>query len=206
MSKETLEQLSSFVDGELNQDSALFLARRLASDSELGKTWERYHLIRECMRRPGEALAVTSISVDLDIDSSRSEVSGSAGMPGWLKPVAGIAVAASVAAVAVFSVLDVSAPVGAPQPQLAEPFNSPNPLGTLPVSQPVSFGAESASQKQLNLYLLRHNQAAGTVGRQGFVSFVPIVSAAPVQQVLEAPIEPEVASADAEPSGSKGTP
>ena len=86
MSKETLEQLSSFVDGELSQDSALFLARRLASDSELGKTWERYHLIRECMRRPGEALAVTSISVDLDIDSSRSEVSGSAGMPGWLKP------------------------------------------------------------------------------------------------------------------------
>lgn len=206
MSKETLEHLSSFVDGELNQDTALFLARRLASDRELGKTWERYHLIRECMRRPGEPLAMTSINVDLETETIRQAASREGAMPGWLKPVAGFAVAASVAAAALFSVLDADGPASGPQPQLAKPFNSPNPLGTLPASQPASFGAESAAQQQLNLYLLRHNQAAGTVGRQGFVSLVPIVSAAPVQQVLEVPQEADSVATDTEAAGRQDTP
>ncbi|MFN2169467.1 MAG: hypothetical protein ACK2U9_24815, partial [Anaerolineae bacterium] len=177
------------------------------SDPEMGKTWERYHLIRECMRRPGEPLAITAINIDLEMDTGRTPAISSAGLSGWMKPVTGLAVAASVAAAAVFGVLDSAGPTAVPQPQVAKPFNSPNPLGTLPASQPVSFGPQSASQQQLNLYLLRHNQAAGTVGRQGFVSFVPIVSAAPVQQVLDSPAQPDEGdTGTAAPTGGQDTP
>jgi len=46
-----------------------------------------------------------------------------------------------------------------------------------PVSQPVSYTAgQQANTNRLNTYLLRHNQMARTAGRQGFVSFVPIVA------------------------------
>ena len=38
----------------------------------------------------------------------------------------------------------------------------------------------------MNAYLLRHNQMARTAGRQGFVSFVPIV-ATPVEPEAEKP-------------------
>jgi sigma-E factor negative regulatory protein RseA len=180
MNKETLEHLSSFMDGELNQDTALFVARRMGSDAELGKTWERYHLIRECMRRPGENLVLTSIRLDLE-RAEQPPVQQRAAAGRWMRPLAGFAVAASVAAVAIFTVVGGPGQPLPAQPQVAQPFTSPNPLTRLPASQAVSFGAQSPTQQQLNRYLLQHNHAAGKVGRQGFVSFVPVVSAPPVQ-------------------------
>jgi hypothetical protein len=57
-----------------------------------------------------------------------------------------------------------------------QPFVSPNTLPLAPVSQAASFSASQQTQNQrMNSYLLRHNQMARTAGRQGFVSFVPIV-------------------------------
>ena len=50
MSKKTLEHLSSLMDGETSQETGLFLTRRVCADRELSQTWERYHLIRDCMR------------------------------------------------------------------------------------------------------------------------------------------------------------
>lgn len=199
MSKETREHLSSLMDGELSQETAVFVARRMSSDPELGKDWERFHLIRECIRRPGETRAFANIELDLDTAAPVRKMAASPNSPGWLRPLAGLAVAASVAAVAIINVVNVAEPVGQPAAETAaQPFSSPNPLNTLPASQPVSFGPQSESARQLNGYLLRHNQAAGQVGRQGFVSFVPIVSATPVQ-LLEAD---ESASSD----NASGTP
>ena len=54
-----------------------------------------------------------------------------------------------------------------------------------PVSQAVNFAPEQqANSNRLNAYLLRHNQMARTAGRQGFVSFVPIV-VTPATSVLD---------------------
>lgn len=184
MSKETLEHLSSFMDGELNQNTALFVARRMASDPEYGKTWERYHLVRECMRRPGQHLALSSMRIDLE-SAEQVAASQPVDTPRWMRPLAGFAIAASVAAVAIFTVVGDNSQPAPAQLQVAQPFTSPNPLTRLPASQAVSFGAQSATQQQLNRYLLQHNHVAGKVGRQGFVSFVPVVSAPPVQ-MLEA--------------------
>ena len=108
----------------------------------------------------------------------------------WLKPVSGLAIAASVAMVAIV--------ISAPQPgqtpgelntaavvPASQPFVSPNTLARSPVSQAASFApAETGSSNRLNAYLLRHNQMARTAGRQGFVSFVPIV-ATPVVSVQD---------------------
>ena len=62
MNKDTLEHLSSLMDGELNREAGLFLTRRLGADQTLGKTWARYHLIRDCLRQPGAGLPIANLS------------------------------------------------------------------------------------------------------------------------------------------------
>lgn len=185
MSKESLEHLSSLMDGEVAKDGGMFLTRRLSSDNELCETWERYHLIRDCIRQPGSKQLVTGLSLKLNekLDAeSAPEISVWRAQP-WLKPVSGLAIAASVALMAVFvagpqnSVVPVeNSDIALAQPVNA-PFVTPNAALISPESQAVSFSSSGESEAQrLNAYLFRHNQMARTAGRQGFVSFVPIVA------------------------------
>ncbi len=199
MSKESLEHLSSLMDGELSRDAGLFLTRRLSSDEEMCDTWERYHLIRDCIRQPGSKQAVLGLSSKLNASLEAEELpKGSPWINNrWLKPVSGLAIAASVALMAIV--------VTAPQPGelpgtdssqttvVNQPFVSPNTLALTPAlapaTQTVSYApGDQAKANRLNAYLLRHNQMARTAGRQGFVSFVPIV-ATPVASVVEKPEE-----------------
>ena len=196
MSKESLEHLSSLMDGELSRETGLFLARRLSSDEEMCDTWERYHLIRDCIRQPGSKQAVTGLcaKVSASLDAEEVPTVSTWSNNRWLKPVSGLAIAASVALMAIV--------VTAPQPgeipatgdaalstAANQPFVSPNNLPLAPVSQAASYTPESqAGSNRLNAYLLRHNQMARTAGRQGFVSFVPIV-ATPVAVAAEKPEE-----------------
>ena len=181
MSKESLEHLSSLMDGEISREAGLFLTRRLSSDDEMCETWERYHLIRDCIRQPGSKQFVSGLSVTLNASLDAEE------MPSvspwrtrrWLKPVSGLAIAASVAMVAIVVTapqqgelpgsgdMALSAPVN-------QPFVSPNNLPITPVTQAASY--TQADSNYLNAYLLRHNQMAKTAGKQGFVSFVSIVA------------------------------
>jgi sigma-E factor negative regulatory protein RseA len=196
MSKESLEHLSSLMDGEISRESGLFLTRRLSSEEEMCDTWERYHLIRDCIRQPGSKQVVTGLCARLN--TSLEAESAPSVSPWrnkrWLKPVSGVAIAASVALMAIV----VTAPQqgelpGAGDTALAtpanQPFVSPNTLPIAPVSQAASYApAQKTTSNRLNAYLLRHNQMARTAGRQGFVSFVPIV-ATPVAAVEETPEE-----------------
>lgn len=185
MSKESLEHLSGLMDGEISREAGSFLTRRLFSDEAMCEKWERYHLIRDCIRQPGSKQLVTGLSVKLSAALDAEVTPGESGWrdKAWLKPVSGLAIAASVAFVAIMvaapqaglAPADVDTALAAPANQ---PFVSPNTVGS-PVSQAASFApAQQASSNRLNAYLLRHNQMARTAGRQGFVSFVPIVATA----------------------------
>ena len=193
MSKESLEHLSSLMDGELSRETGLFLTRRLASDDKLCETWERYHLIRDCIRQPGSKQVVTGLSVKLNASLQAEDLPSISNWHTrrWLKPVSGLAIAASVALMAIV----VTAPQQGVTPgaegdtalstPVNQPFVSPNTLPLAPVSQAASYApAQQTDSNRLNAYLLRHNQMARTAGRQGFVSFVPIV-ATPTATVAE---------------------
>lgn len=179
MSQESHEHLSSLMDGEISRETGRFLVRRLGSDEELCGTWAQYHLVRDCLRHPEGGL----VSEDLcrRVQSALEDEPAAAARPAarsWLRPVAGMAVAASVALVAVLAV----SPGGPGQsaepagPAVAQPFTSPQGLAPAPASRQVSLSGQSAGEKKMNAYLLRHYQAAGATGGRGFVTFVPIVS------------------------------
>lgn len=207
MSKESLEHLSSLMDGELSNEAGSFLTRRLFSNEEMCGSWERYHLIRDCIRQPGSKQMVTGFSARVSATLETEEVpTVSAWRTNrWLKPASGLAIAASVALVAIM--------VTAPQPgqvpgevdgtlatQAAQPFISPNTLARAPVSQAASFApAQQANSNRLNAYLLRHNQMARTAGRQGFVSFVPIVATSRVADAEDSEEQAEMTSTGSEP-------
>ena len=191
MSKESLEHLSSLMDGELSRETGLFLTRRLSSDEEMCETWERYHLIRDCIRQPGSRQLVTGLSVKISkaLDAEDAPHVSQWRNNRWLKPVSGIAIAASVALMAsvVTGPQSVAPGEGDTLNTAAanQHFVSPNTMSITPISQPVSYTAgQQTKTNRLNTYLLRHNQMARTAGRQGFVSFVPIV-ATPASSVAE---------------------
>ena len=212
MSKESLEHLSSLMDGEISRESGMFLTRRLASDEVLCSTWERYHLIRDCIRQPGSKQAVTGLSERLNaaLEAEQAPSAPAWRSNRWLKPVSGLAIAASVALVAIV--------VTAPQPgtlpgaagdtALSEPANqpfvSPNTLPLAPRSQPASYApSEKLKTDRLNAYLLRHNQMARTAGRQGFVSFVPIVATQASAQAGENHVEEDQHDQKTKDAGSE---
>ena len=209
MSKESLEHLSSLMDGEHSRETGLFLTRRLSSDAAMRDTWERYHLIRDCIRQPGSKQVVTGLCVNISasLDAEETPSISAWRNVGWLKPVSGLAIAASVALMAIV----VTAPQSRDLPAAGDtvlatpankPFVSPNTLPLAPVSQPVSFTPSgSTNPNRLNAYLLRHNQMAKTAGRQGFVSFVPIVAthSAAVEKTTESGSD----TAEAVQDGSK---
>mgnify|MGYP000070629869 FL=1 len=195
MSKESLRHLSSLMDGEISPESGMFLTRRLASDEALCDTWERYHLIRDCIRQPGSKHFVTGLSARLNASLHAEQTSSAPAWRSnrWLRPVSGLAIAAGVAlmAIVVTAPQPGTLPAAAGDVTLSEPANqpfvSPNALLLAPVSQPVSYApGKKSGADQLNAYLLRHNQMARSAGRQGFVSFVPIVAVQTATRVGEA--------------------
>jgi sigma-E factor negative regulatory protein RseA len=183
MSKETREHLSALVDGEISRETSRFLVRRLGADDELRATWTRYHLIRDCLRHQDGSIA----GVDLCARVSRALENEQPGKPSrtmstsWLKPVAGLAIAASVALMAIVAV-GPGIP-GAPQPAgelagkvQAEQFTSPQSLVPGPSSSQASFSnLPDTRSRKMDSYLVRHYQATGAAGGKGFVTFVPII-------------------------------
>jgi sigma-E factor negative regulatory protein RseA len=185
MSIEPRENLSSFMDGEVDKSAAAFLVRRLANDTALRATWDRFHMIRDCLRQQEsnvvEADLCARVREAIDREDSTREVRKSP--MSWFKPVAGVAVAASVAFVAVLMVgpgqqAVIEGPAqGESVTALAEPFVSPNMGNPLPASQPVNLaGQRTTEQEKAKAYLLRHYQVSGDSAGQGFIALVPIVA------------------------------
>ena len=150
------QQLSALVDGELAPDQALFLLRRLQHDVDLSERFERWQLCGDVLsgqvRRTaapelaGRIAAALAAAPAAEALAVPAPVRGGRG-PAWTRWAGGAALAASVAAVAMFvgrpAVTD---PAFAPAPALAVQAlpateavlaqAAPQPLDLAPVQQP----------------------------------------------------------------------
>lgn len=100
-------QLSALLDGELHADEARFLLRRLQHDGELNAQWERWQLLGDALRGNALAPAPQGFAARVSVAVAReAEARGSASRSrGTLLRWGGGALAASVAALAVFVAL-----------------------------------------------------------------------------------------------------
>lgn len=110
MSEKLKENMSALVDGELESPSASETIDRLLTSDTLKSHWSRYHLVRDVLRHKTYPDAGTELC-----DRVRSLLAeeplhfpdrslATRRWRGMFKPVAGVALAASVAAVAVLAV------------------------------------------------------------------------------------------------------
>ena len=98
-------QLSALIDGELPPDEARFLLRRLQHDAELGGCWERWQLCGDVLRGRVGAPMHSGFAARVAIVVAREPGAPSriaTGGPRWLRWGGGVALAASVAVIALF--------------------------------------------------------------------------------------------------------
>jgi sigma-E factor negative regulatory protein RseA len=178
MNESSRENLSSLMDGELDRKGRKFLLRRLAADADMKGCWNRMHTVRACLHQERLATAdlVSRVADALDGEAAPQRSLGAR----LMRPVAGGAIAASVAVMAIVginaSMLEQQQSASAPNTD--EPgFVSRSTSLDEPFTQsavPVSYSEDTRAQRQrIGGYVLRHNQAAGSTG---FVSWVPIVT------------------------------
>jgi len=101
------QQLSALVDGELAADEARFMLRRLQHDGELSSCQERWQLLGDVMRGQASALAPAGFSAAVAAaiaaePTPQAEPRRQVRRSGWRAWGGGAALAASVAAVALF--------------------------------------------------------------------------------------------------------
>ncbi|MCE3001423.1 MAG: sigma-E factor negative regulatory protein [Xanthomonadaceae bacterium] len=178
------EQLSALADGELAPDQARFLLRRIDAEPALAAEWQRLHLARACLRR--ERIALPDVGFADAVAARIRAEAAPAALGGWRRTALGGAIAAGMAALALFAVAprtDV-APTAAPVLAEVAPLDTrdlalraaPGELqrasdrtwSPLPVAAPFDLRVES--------YFLRHGGAATAAPRGGFVPYVNVVA------------------------------
>ncbi|MFK8067508.1 MAG: sigma-E factor negative regulatory protein [Gammaproteobacteria bacterium] len=169
MKDEKLERISAMMDGELegrDRDGAI---KDIEIDPATKGSWQRYHMIGDTMRN------TLPSSVKPDLASRLNEMleqepailapkrKKKFNPSNYIKPLAGLAIAASVTAVAV-----VSFQSGQETPGLEA--NAPLASTVIPESvRTVKFESveNTIEANQLNPYILNHNQFNSRMGVQG---------------------------------------
>jgi len=193
----TGEQLSAFLDDELGAGEGELFVRRLARDETMKETALRYAVIGDSIRgdlRQGDPRALLAVlSTILTDPSPVAATEPPVSRRRWLRPVAGAAVAATVAVVAILSLQGpgrdtfegtaITVPVGA-SPSIASPV-APVP--------PAISRASSVPPDRLSEYYLNHADYASLL--QGPGQLVRIVTRPP-QSAEDEPSRDEIAGSD----------
>ena len=195
------EELSAFVDDELDGPARARIVDALYGSPELRRAWARFHLIGDVVRKVGPVPGADSIAEQVSAALSNEPVVRIVPHPRrpWLGPLAGLALAAAVAAVAVMgihSLDDGDAPspsaAGASRQGIAPAGSAPTapdaaapriastaaPAAT-PAAAPAAVrlrwsGVAPDAEARLNAYLVSHNEYAGN-GMGGVLPYVRIV-------------------------------
>lgn len=218
------QELSALMDGELSHDRALFALKAITEDVAVAAQWQRLHMLRHYLREAEVQTVTTDFlagvrarlqhgeSPDSRADSefaawaaaplaSAQQVSAQRGFwRGWRQQTAGLAIAASVAMLALFgfnalvlqpneSLPTATTGLVAGLDESATPAGNSDagqafaPRGNVLQDQfnataiPVNYTQDEADfRQQLNDYMLRHSQLASGSGRVGFAAYAPLLS------------------------------
>jgi sigma-E factor negative regulatory protein RseA len=173
MVDKTSEQLSALVDDECSELEIELAIRRLTKDRELKTRWQCYHLISDALKNNvPEAIDIDfheRIREAIEADSALPKQLPSSKTP-WLKPITGLALAASVAVVALFGL------------NFMQPGQTGKPAyiasTTTPQSSPQPPPPDQDRNSKLNDYVVNHSYAA-TNGVNGMMPYVRMVGYQP---------------------------
>jgi len=188
-------QISAFVDGELPDNESDLLLRRMGQDAELRQKVAEYLAIGRVMRGetsvPGVDRIHERVSAVLDDKpfEDHEEVKPETRGPA-MRPLLGIAVAASVALLAIFGLQQTT--VDPDEGSGAQTIADAEPAATYTVPQPVN--------DQLRDYYLSHGATTNENGANGMNS--RLVTLRLGEEVLEGAVEDEE---DADPAAEESS-
>jgi negative regulator of sigma E activity len=156
------EQMSAFLDDALSSEETPLLLRRIHEDAELTRTYACYHLIGASLRNEPDGSALA----ERVRNALCEETLAPAGRPhAWrrlLKPVLGVAVAASVAVVAIGTLRVIEAGRVAPVATSVDAHQSAEPSSYIvaPPTDSTDTPSETAGHVRLVTYVMRHSNYA----------------------------------------------
>jgi sigma-E factor negative regulatory protein RseA len=205
MTDSVKEQLSACLDGELAAAELDLLSKRTARDAELGQSMARYALIGAALRtadplpasRAFAAKVMAAVEAEQPLRRSR-RISPAAKR--WLRPVAGLAVAAGVAAVAVISVRPPASLETIAINQ--EPANAPTLAPAASVSvEPPSYVVPTHTGSpafipatHLTNYVVAHSEYSSPLSRGAVLSSVLSDDEPEDQALIDVPAQAEEAA------------
>jgi sigma-E factor negative regulatory protein RseA len=203
------EQLSALTDGAIARDALRFLLKSVSDDPALARAWTRYQVIGAALRREEQWIVDPGFSerVRMRLAAEDAAANAAAAAPParapWLRWAGGGAIAAGVAALALFAtrgpmVEDALAPPAAPT--LAQEITVPDselhaPVQTLPAAGGDGASGSGLWDPRVQGYLMQHGQVAGQIGPTGFVPYVYFM-ATPAQVPPASPDPNAIAAAE----------
>ena len=200
MNEQKREQLSALVDDELTQEASSVI-ESLLEDDEAKETWARYHLIGDSLRGhlPGQ-IGDISGNVSQAIASeptilAPAKKSANRKSSDLMKPVMGFAIAASVAAVAIFNVQQANQISETGQiPETGQPviaqssIATDQPSFTTSIATPQLVNQETGQAQiyqavnidyRMNRYLVNYNEYRANKGVSGMPHHMRMVANEP---------------------------
>ncbi len=185
MSKQKFEEISALIDGEHGHGTQAAIDH-LCKDEHLRHIWARYHLISDCLKGhlPKRVSTEMGDRVRRALEEEPAILAPQRSVHRYLKPVAGLAIAASVAAVAILGIQHSRAPIGGTdKEQIAAIQVAPTgaqqftfaPRQLVRHTQMVSSEKVDAKSR-LNSYLVNYDEQRASAGKHGILPYVRIVA------------------------------
>jgi len=182
MKENNRSQLSALVDDELSVHELASVLNVASRDAEYRRVWERYNMIGDYIRGETGCTGLCDIAdgVRTRLEQEPTLIAPAAlrqqRVHQWVRPVTGVAIAASVAVVAILAA-----------PTLINiASDSPPPLAATADRQPAQLYAERAGtrwnlnqpevESKLNGYLVNHQEYVPAGGMKGMLPYATIVS------------------------------
>ena len=192
------ERLSAFADDELRDAARSRIVDALYDDPELRRRWARFHLIGDAMRNVGPVSGAETIAGKVNETLSREQVAPIRPRHRRLRiaPLPGLALVASISAVAILGIRgfdDGAGPQSMPLADASHPEDAASSFVSSPPDAVTRGTADVAAQRasaganrlqwsdaapdaatRLNAYLVNHNEYADN-GVRGVPPYVRIV-------------------------------
>ncbi len=198
------EQLSAFLDGELPEAETTLLLKRLERDDDLKGTLSRYSLIGAALRADGEVTAARHVAnrvrAAIAIEPALPATAARDFAARWLRPIAGLGIAAGVAAATLLVVPQLNPAPGSAAPQFAQEMapaavpavaaleapalDEPAPAYTTP---PAPAGGGPLAGAQFAAYLVAHSEFISPLARRTVIVAPPAESPVEAQAEAQAP-------------------
>ncbi|MGB5438052.1 MAG: sigma-E factor negative regulatory protein [Gammaproteobacteria bacterium] len=167
------EQLSALVDNELEEQEQALLFRQLASDAELSQRLSRYQIISDALQNhlPEKLGSGFHQRVHAALNDEPLVHAPGSVLAAWFKPVAGVALAASVSMVAVLTLQYVRKDSADVAPALASAAARDSYIRA-DVDDAVQPGGPGKATPNLDVYLANHSEYAVSRGILPYVRLV----------------------------------